>query len=145
MELRDLTTYQACILQARAYRVLKDFVAKQLDGYDITMMEWVLLGVVHEAGSKGVSPSMLSQQLDVSLPMITRMLNSLNAAGYITRRNVLKDKRQQIIMATQQGRRLAQNIEGQVRGAMKEWLKDVNREDIAAYVRLMDRLAKQKF
>lgn len=144
VELRDLTTYQACILQARAYRTLKDFVAKQLEDYDVTMMEWVLLGVVHEAGAKGVSPSMLSAQLDVSLPMITRMLNKLDAADYISRRTVPKDKRQQIVVATAKGRQLAQAIEWQVRGAMREWLKDVKREDLEGYVRLMTQLASPK-
>lgn len=141
MDLRDLTTYQACILQARAYRVLREFVAKQLDGYGLTMMEWVLLGVVHESGSRGVSPSALSERLDVSLPMVTRMVNAVAEDNYVKRRADKHDKRQQIIIATPKGRRLAQGIEWRVRGAMKEWLKDVDPEELKGYVHIMSQIA----
>lgn len=144
MELKDLTTYHACILQARAYRVLREFVAKQLDGYDITMMEWVLLGLIHEAGSKGVSPSALSERMDVSLPMITRMLNALNEAGHIRRQTVTNDKRQQLIATTPKGGHLVQDIEGRVRSSMKQWLQDVNRDDLRGYIRIMTQIAERQ-
>lgn len=142
MELKDLTTYEACILQARAYRVLREFVAKQLDGYGLTMMEWVLLGIVYEAGDKGISPSALSERLDVSLPMVTRMVNGVTQTGYITRTTDQRDRRQQIIVATSEGKERAVSSELRVRKAMKSWLKEVDRVELQGYIRIMAQLAE---
>lgn len=117
--------------------MLREFVAKQLEEYNLTMMEWVLLALVHERGSTGVSPSDLSARLDVSQPMVTRMVKAVIEDGYAERRIDQKDKRQHVIVATKSGQWLAQRIEQRVRSAMREWMADVDKDDLKGYINIM--------
>lgn len=141
MDLRELTTYEACILHARAHRVLREFVARQLEGYNLTVMEWVLLGVISES-KPGVSPSALCERLDVSMPLITRMATNLQSHGYVDRKEHQEDKRQSVIIPSAKGLELAELVEAQIKVEMRKMLKDFSPSEILGYVRTMKQLAE---
>ncbi len=141
MTLSGLPTYHACILQARAYRTLRLFMSAELQEYDLTMMEWVLLGLTSSKDSEGHSTTELAEILDVGLPLITNMVDRVEKMGLVARKRDAHDKRSKRIFATSRGRVLADHIELKIREDMKEWLCNVEREDLEGYVKTMSILA----
>lgn len=132
-------TYKAGLLQSKAYRVLSDFLTGQLKAYNITLSEWKLLGHLFEAES--MTPSDIGELLSVRMPICTRLLNSLQHKGLISRRQDETDNRVNYADITIDGQRLVTRIEGQLRHEMEQFLSDIPRQDLEAYVRVLARLA----
>ena len=87
MPLSEFTTYQAGVLQARAYRNLREFMSSELKQYKYTMMEWALVGLVYDyTADGGARVSQLAKLLDVGTSLVTNMLNVLESRGLIERR-----------------------------------------------------------
>lgn len=143
MDLSGLPTYHACILQARAYRTLRLFMIHQLKKYDLTMMEWVLLGLVANSQKSEYSMSDLADILDVGLPLVTNMVDRVASFGYIDRKVSSGDKRLKYIIITKKGLKLAKKIEQELRQNMKLWLSDINRQELEGYVKTMTMLSQK--
>jgi MarR family transcriptional regulator for hemolysin len=141
MELPSIPTYHACVLHARAYRTVREFMVSKLEPYGLTMMEWALLGVVDETKSAGISPSELSHTIDVGLPMITGMVNRVEAMQLIDRKSTDKDKRRRVVIVTPKGRQIVKKVESQMRADFGIWLSDVDPKELEAYVIVMRQLA----
>ena len=54
MDASTVTTYQAALLQAQAHRSLNVMKNNILKPYGISIMQWVVLGAVFDAGGKGI-------------------------------------------------------------------------------------------
>lgn len=144
VDLSQLPTYQACILQSRAYRNLREFMVVQLKPYDLTMMEWVLLGIVNESMPDGISPTQLSEQIDVGLPMVTDMVDRVVALGLVEKCMAPDDRRRRVVAATDKGVDASARIELGIRTSMREWLSDIERQQLIGYVSTMARLAEKE-
>jgi MarR family transcriptional regulator for hemolysin len=116
-------------------------MVSKLEPYGLTMMEWALLGVVDETKNAGISPSELSQTIDVGLPMITGMVNRVEAMQLIDRKSTDKDKRRRVVVSTPKGRQIVKKVESQMRADFGTWLSDVDRDELEAYVTVMKQLA----
>lgn len=129
-----ITMYEACLLHARADRALRTVVAKQLESFKVTMMEWLLLGVVCNGPDKGLSMSTVAKSLDVTLPQVTALVSNLVKQRLAKQKTQSHDRRSRHVVATNRGRALLEDIEEAVTRAMKEWLNDIPREKLATYL-----------
>lgn len=93
----NLPTYQAVVLQSRAQRALKAGLASSLRAYELTMMQWSIIGLIHAAGEKGVRISDLAQQLDTSLAFVTTTINMLEAKNLVRRTGHMHDSRAKVV------------------------------------------------
>lgn len=142
-QLTSATMYQACLMHSRAERVLKTIVAKHLKNYKITRMEWVVLATLDSnTGASGYSMSALSQILDVKLSQLTILTSGISDAGLAKQVSPPNDKRTKLISATPKGSKLIDSIEKSMRSAMSEWLRDIPRDDLKAYMKTLDMLGK---
>jgi DNA-binding MarR family transcriptional regulator len=145
MKPMNLTTYRAGLLQARAYRRLKAFMTEQLESYNVTMMQWTLLGHIHDySQQEGVRTNTLAGIFDVQTSLMTNMVNDLEKQNLVYRSIDPDDSRARRIRLTDEGIEFVDEVEQKIRAAMKEWLGDINRKHLQHYLYVTRILAEEK-
>lgn len=139
-----MTMYEICLLHARTDRALRTVVAKQLDEFKVTMMEWLLLGVVCGGPEKGLSMSTIAATLDVTLPQVTALVTNLIKLRLVKQKTQSHDRRSRHVVATNRGRILLGDMEQAIAGAMEEWLKDIPKDQLDNYFDTIKRLSQQQ-
>jgi DNA-binding MarR family transcriptional regulator len=137
----QLKTFEAGILQARAYRNLRAFMQDNLEKHELTMMQWALLGTIATAGPKGMTINELARILDVEGSLITNMVNTAVKSGIIQKRVHPTDSRVRIVLATKTGSQLVERVEAELRTAMHAWLSGVPRTALLSYLRTLEKIA----
>ncbi len=140
-EFEQFTMYEACLLHARADRALRTVVSSKLEGLNITMMEWLLLGIVVNGPEKGLSMSSVAHSLNVTLPQVTALVSNLVKQKLVRQKTQSYDRRSRHVMASPKGKALLEQIEISVGDAIKEWLKDIPETQLLAYMETVKHLA----
>lgn len=140
----DITMYEACLLHARADRALRSLVGLKLEQYKMTMMEWLLLGVVCGGPPEGLSMSSVAQALDVTLPQVTALANKLLNLKVVKQKTQPHDRRSRFIKPTPKGQAMLEDIEQTLSVALKQWLADVPKEQLNQYMETVRWLATHR-
>ncbi len=144
MEKFDLPTmYELCLMHARADRAMRVVVSKQLESQHLTMMEWLALGVVAAGPKEGVSMSQIASTLDVTLPQVTALIGNLLENRMIKQKVLASDRRGRQVISTTRGKHTLSKLESKIAAAMREWSKDINREDLRVYMSTVAKLASK--
>jgi DNA-binding MarR family transcriptional regulator len=139
-----ISIYETCLLHARADRALRAAVAGQLEAYKLTMMEWLLLGVVCSGPPAGISMSSAAQTLDVTLPQITALANKLLNLKLIRQKTQTHDRRSRHITPTGKGKTVLEDIEEVLSPAISKLIAELPEDHVEGYVRTITWLSKQK-
>ena len=138
---RNTTTYQVGLLQTKAYRILKHHTARVLFQFDITTVEWGLLGLLNDSPN-GMRLNVLAHELGVEAPFISQMTLRLKKTGYFEHREDSEDSRAKIIMITKDGKVFVEKTEKHLREATKSLLRDVPAKDILAYLSVLESIIR---
>lgn len=142
MELKNIPTYQAGIVQSKAYRVLRHMMAELLKQHNLTMMQWSILGLVYEAGSKGIRITDLAEAIDSTKAFITSSVKVLELRGFVTRTTDSVDTRSRIIRIKPGSVALVEKVEQELRGEMRSRMyADISPTELAAYVLVLNKIA----
>lgn len=142
MKPSDTTTYQNTLTQARAHRALKTKLSFFLRPYNLTMMQWVIVGSLHESNNKGTRVSDLADRLDTSLAFVTTTLNVLEAKGIVRRESHAQDNRAKIVFLTDDFVPKVAGIETEISKKLHEWLEQaISKEEYAQYLQAMGKIA----
>lgn len=141
---RSISMYEVCLLHSKADRALRVVVSKDLEQFDITMMEWLLMGVVSNGPKEGMTMSAVASTLDVTLPQVTALTASLTKAKLLKQKVSPRDRRSRKLVCTPAGRRLLEDVEVAIDRAMREWLSDIPREQLDMYFETVRILADRK-
>lgn len=134
MELQN--SYTVMLAKIRAFRATKDVIAKSLNVFDVTIMQWLFLGVI--AKEKGNTTSAaVAHELNVSTPLVTRFTQQLLEKKLIEITPDEQDKRTKHITLTRSGSVLLEKSEPVVREALKVWLDAIPREDVRTYITVL--------
>ncbi len=139
-----ITMYQACLLHSRADRALRLVVARQLEQFNVTMMEWLLMGVVQNGPKEGMTMSAVASALDVTLPQVTALTSNLTKLKLLKQKVSRQDRRSRRLVSTSAGKKLLENIEHEVNTAIREWVADIPREQLQTYLQTVEILANRK-
>lgn len=143
MKSTDITTYQTTLTQARAHRALKTKMSYFLRPHNLTMMQWAIVGSLHDAGDNGMRVSDLAHQLDTSLAFVTTTLNVLEAKGIVTRSSHAQDNRAKIVRIANSFSPRVNVIEKEVSEKLLSWLEpSLGRENLAVYLGAIDKIAQ---
>lgn len=82
----QVSTYQAGITQSTAQRLLKKFTDDCLRKYDLSTMQWFIIGTIYDAGEDGLTITSLSKIVDTNISYITNTLNKLQLKGIVVRK-----------------------------------------------------------
>lgn len=135
--------YETCLQHARADRALRGIVADELEGFKVTMMEWLLLGVVCSGSDKGQSMSSIAKTLDVTLPQVTALVTNLVKHKLVKQKTQAQDRRSRHVVPTNKGRLLLTDMEDAINVSMKRWLSDIPQENLKIYLKTVKALAAQ--
>ncbi|HSH31573.1 MAG TPA: MarR family transcriptional regulator [Candidatus Saccharimonadales bacterium] len=135
-----VTTYEAGLLQARAYRALKNYFSASLEPYGLTMTQWALLGHLF-SHPQGLRLSEISVVLSVEAPLATNLVTSLERKQLVRRHPDSSDNRAKLVVISPDGRKLVPQIEKELRAAMKLFLEGVSIEELSAYLQVLQTMA----
>jgi len=131
-----LQTYAVGLLQAKAYRRLKNYLSKQLLEFDLTMPQWAFLGLVFE--SKSLRLSYIAEMMEVEAPFATAIADQMYNKGFINRIEDKVDRRAKLISLTETGKRLVPNVEKGIKNAMRKIYKNISQEELGVYIKVLD-------
>ena len=141
-QLSDFSTYRTGVLQASAYRNLREFMARTLDPHNISSAEWSILGIVHEETKNGgIRVSQLAETLDVQTSFVTNMVRKLQKQGYVKHTFDEDDGRVRLIVGTTKAHLKVIEIESTMRKDMKSWLGFIEPQDLITYIKVLEQVA----
>lgn len=137
----SVNMYEACLTHARADRALRLVVAKQLERFDLTMMEWLLMATVSGSPGKGMTMSAVAQALNVTLPQVTALANNLVRSKLIKQKINTRDKRSRYLTATPAGKRLIERVEVVIDDTLRTWLANIPKDQLRDYMNTLEMIA----
>ncbi len=139
--LRDITTYQAGAKQAAVHRSLQKLCDDILAPFEISKMQWLIIGHVLDAGEQGIRISDIATALSTTIPYITNALNLLEARGYLQRKNNSKDSRSKLLILNPNFAPKCAEIEATLRQGLRETLyAKIDRTEFIIYMKVMYQL-----
>jgi|ERR1700741_981152 len=135
-----MNMYEVALLHAQSDRALRALVAERLSGMDITMMEWLLLGVVAGGKSSGMTMSEIAAALHVTLPQVTALVNKLLPLKLIKQKSASTDRRSRVVTMTSKGQLALSDANKTLDTAMKDWFGSASKEQ-EAYTTVLKKLA----
>lgn len=131
------------LLHSRADRVLRSRVAAELEEYKITMMEWLLMGIISEGPEDGISMSSIAQELDVTLPQVTALITNLNQKKIVRLKTQRRDRRSRHAFLTSRGSAILASLNEDITKAMKNWPADLPKSQLSGYLETIKLMAYQ--
>lgn len=140
----SISMYEACLLHSRADRALRVVVSRQLEKFDVTMMEWLLMGVVCAGPKEGMTMTAVASALDVTLPQVTALTASLTKSKLIKQKVSRQDRRSRRLACMPAGKKLLEQTESAITVAMKEWTAGIPQHQLGVYFDTVKSLADNK-
>lgn len=138
--MQDETAYTIMLAKIRAHRQTREVIGESLKQFDVTINDWLTLGAIKKYEGN-VSGNDLAVELQVSLPLVSRITKRLEETRYVTVEKRVSDKRNRVINLTESGDQLLADSEPVVREALKKWLAPINREHIDIYITVLLQVA----
>jgi len=108
----------------------------------IGQLSFAQYGLLHGlAGNSECSARELAEQTDLSPATVTQMLESLEAAGLVTRTRSQQDRRVVHSVLTERGAAVVIARQQQMEGRWMEALRDVSDDELAAAAKVLHRVA----
>ena len=140
----NMSMYEFCLVLSRSDRAIRVLTARQLESYDLTMMEWLMLATVDTAPPKGIAMSGIANTLDVTLPQITALATTLVKKKLVKQRINSRDRRSRKLSITRTGKKVIEDVDNAVNEAMRLWLGDIPAEQLQAYIQTAQLIAIDK-
>ncbi|SIO01992.1 homoprotocatechuate degradation operon regulator HpaR [Vannielia litorea] len=126
----------------RAREAVMAPVRGMLSSTGVTEQQWRVLRVLDE--NRTMEPKALAQQACLLLPSLTRIMQSLEERGYITREKDPNDGRKLRLAITEEGRALIARHVGESNRIFNELETAFGRERVDALLDLLNELAEHK-
>ena len=145
MDISSITTYQAGVAQSSAYRNLNKLFSAMLKTYDLTSMQWFVLGTIYDAGTDGIQLTQLSTKLQTGLPFITNTINLLESKNMVERRGSPTDSRSKLVVITEAFAPTCKQIEQDLENRINKTLYgDIAPADLKTYVKVLTKISNLK-
>jgi DNA-binding MarR family transcriptional regulator len=137
---RNRTTYTAGLLQARAYRILKERTSVVLAPLGISTTEWALLGLLMD--HKGMRPKQIADEIGIEASFVTVMTAHLKKNGWVQETSDTKDSRAKMLSLSSKGRAFVQKTEAHVRNEMRPLVAGASAGDLLGYIAVLEQIIK---
>lgn len=138
-----MNMYELCLLHARSDRALRGSIATRLETLNITMMEWLLLGVIKRGNGKGMSMSDIAQSLHVTLPQVTALVNKLLPLRLIKQKSANVDRRSRLVSLTSKGELILEEADSLLEAETATLFGDVSPGDIEGYTNTLQNISNK--
>ena len=144
-DISHITTYESGIMQSTAHRVLGRIKSDFLSQYNLTSMQWFVIGLVYEAGENGIRLSELMKELDTTMPYITNVINNLEAKGILHKVSDTNDSRVKLAILNPKFKKTVEKIELGLRDELrlKLYREDhISREELSTYISVLYKISQ---
>jgi DNA-binding MarR family transcriptional regulator len=121
-----------------------DLVRRQLaafvEPHGITLQQFNVLRILRGGGAEGVPTLEVADRMVEQTPGITRLLDRLEAKGFVKRQRCEKDRRQHLCWITPKGVALLEKLDEPVIELGEQVIKGLNHEDRVTLIRVLDAL-----
>lgn len=131
--------YEMYLTLAGVDRVIRGVLQRELEPYDIGIMDWLLLSFVHDGPKEGCNMSSIARALGVTLPQVTALTNRLLKLRLIRQKTQVSDRRTRHVTLLPAGQDIANEVARKVAERLADWVsKDdrITRADIEEYLRI---------
>lgn len=123
-------------LLSRAYRQWRRAADLRLQPFDLTEATWLpLIRIARSPAPPRQKDLAASLSLDSS--SVVRLLDNLEAAGLIERREEASDRRAKVIVLTARGRAIARKVETVAAQVRRNALRELSEQDIETTIRVL--------
>lgn len=129
---------EAVVALLRTADVVRRFIARVLDPFEVTPQQYNVLRILRGAGETGIPTLAIADRMIEETPGITRLLDRLEAKGLVRRERCPEDRRQVLCYSTPAGLDLLTRIDGLMDEADEAALGALTPEEIAQLLRLLD-------
>lgn len=137
--------YQEALLALmRTVAVAKRPVVKVVETTGISLAQYNVLRILRGAGPEGLPTLAIRERMVEEAAGITRLIDKLEAAGYVIRERSTPDRRLVLCRITQQGLDLLASVDDQVTEADKAVLKVLDDEELDELIALLDKVRAGK-
>ncbi len=146
-DLSEVTTYQSGVLQSTAHRLTMRVKTEFLTRYQLTCMQWFVIGHVYDSEDAGIRLTDLMKILDTTMPFITTLVSGLEARKIIHKSIDISDSRVKIATLNPDYRQTVEEIEEGLRQELRDqlYVRDgITREELQTYIRVITKMAQQE-
>jgi MarR family transcriptional regulator, organic hydroperoxide resistance regulator len=122
----------------RTADVIRRFVARVLEPYDVTPQQYNVLRILRGAGCQGLPTLTVGERMVEEAPGVTRLIDRLEAKGLVRRERSPQDRRQVLCWLTPEGLALVERIDAPMDEADDAVLAMLTAEDQLDLIRLLD-------
>jgi len=122
----------------RTADVVRRFLARVLEPFDITPQQYNVLRILRGAGCDGLPTLAIGERMLEEAPGVTRLIDRLEAKGLVHRERSPQDRRQVLCWLTPEGKALVERIDAPMDAADAAALGMLAPEDQILLIRLLD-------
>ena len=111
-----------------------------IEPHDITLQQYNVLRILRGGGTDGVPTLEVAERMVEQTPGITRLLDRLEAKGFVKRERCPKDRRQHLCWITPAGAALLDALDGPMVQFGERLMKGLKHDQRATLIRLLDAL-----
>jgi DNA-binding MarR family transcriptional regulator len=129
---------EATIALLRTASVVSRALSRVLEPWSLSLAQYNALRIIRGAGDVGIATLAIRERMIEEGTTITRILDKLEEAGYISRERALPDRRQVMCYATAEGVRLLDKIDPLVNDADEQAVASLAARDVVQLIDLLD-------
>lgn len=134
------TTYRAGLLQAKAYRILKQTTAEILSPLGISTVEWGLLGFLVDNPRSRFQE--IAFELGVEPPFVTVLAKHLIEMEVVMMEHDDDDSRVKTLSLSDKGKRFVVSTESTVRSQIRHLVSGASPRDLLGYLAVLETIIK---
>lgn len=133
-----MSTYQKARLQVVGYRAIQSRVTELLSDYGINTSQWVILGWLYD-NPNGLRVTALGEILEVETPLITALLQPLQAEELVVLNTDPADGRAKLATLTTEGKQLVPKLEKELTAHLQHFETSIGSRAMADYFAALER------
>lgn len=131
---------EALLALLRTTDRVRSALARVVQGYGITPQQYNVLRILRGAEPQGLPTLAITERLIERAPGITRIIDRLEAKGFVARQRRSGDRRCIHVRITAKGLRLLGELDDPVDRADREAFACLRRQELATLISLLDRV-----
>ncbi|HYU33709.1 MAG TPA: MarR family transcriptional regulator [Thermoanaerobaculia bacterium] len=124
----------------RTADVVRRYLARVLEPYDVTPQQYNVLRILRGAGTEGLPTLTIGERMLEDSPGVTRLIDRLVAKGMVSRQRSREDRRQVLCRIAPPGLDLLGQINGLVDARDDDALGMLTPDEQKELIRLLDRI-----
>ena len=124
---------------ARTEAISREHLERVLAPHGLSMTQYNVLRILRGAGSNGLCRNEIGQRLISRMPDVSRLLDRMETAGFVSRVRSTEDRRLVNTTLTARGRALVDGLDADVAEAQEKQLGHMTEDQLRTLVDLLSR------